>query len=369
MNDLGGHGPIIIATLWIETAIALAFVCMRLWTRIMINRAVGWDDYLISFSCLMLIPYAASITVAALKGLGQHTSKLPLDDIMYSIRAEVIGQTFGLVGIATSKASVAAFLLRITIIKWHKWVLYFTLLSVSTTCFLCALFDFIRCDPIESIWNVMIPRTCWMSANGLVNLSLVTGTISATADFVLAILPWFILWNLQMKRKEKNFIAASMSLGVFAGICSIIRTILVKPISEGTDYSYETVSLILWNSTELMVTILCATIPTLRPLYKQFIRPFSRSIDRRQSYRLDSNLPKNEALKFTPYTYSSKASVVVGHRDTDARSTKTSLGRRGEGSEGSIVCTDVVNIEFEERAQPYTPNNRSKRTCQNWETR
>jgi hypothetical protein len=52
MNDLGGYGPIIIATLWTEAAIALVFVCMRLWTRITINRAVGWDDYLISFSCV-----------------------------------------------------------------------------------------------------------------------------------------------------------------------------------------------------------------------------------------------------------------------------------------------------------------------------
>ena len=52
MNNLGGYGPIIIITLWTETAIALVFVCMRLWTRITINRAVGWDDYLIAFSCV-----------------------------------------------------------------------------------------------------------------------------------------------------------------------------------------------------------------------------------------------------------------------------------------------------------------------------
>jgi hypothetical protein len=52
MDDLGGYGPIMIATLWTEAGIALVFVCMRLWTRIRINRVVGWDDYLIAFSCV-----------------------------------------------------------------------------------------------------------------------------------------------------------------------------------------------------------------------------------------------------------------------------------------------------------------------------
>ena len=50
MGELGGYGPTIIATLWAETALALVFVCMRLWTRIRINKIAGWDDYLISLS-------------------------------------------------------------------------------------------------------------------------------------------------------------------------------------------------------------------------------------------------------------------------------------------------------------------------------
>ncbi|CZR68799.1 related to integral membrane protein pth11 [Phialocephala subalpina] len=360
MDDLGGYGPIIIVTLWTETAIALIFMCMRLWTRIKINRVVGWDDYLISFSCIMLIPYATAVTLAALKGLGRHSSELTLDHFIYIVRAEVIGQTFGIVGIATSKASVAAFLLRITIVNWHKWVLYIVLLSVSTSCFLCALFDYIRCEPIESIWNPTIESKCWMSAGGFTTLSLVVGVISAAADFVLAILPWFILWNLQMKRKEKTLIASSMSLGLF-----IIRTSTLERIAGGTDYSYETVGLILWNSTELTVTILCATIPTLRPLYKQILRHASKSKDRRQSYRLGDGPPKNEASQSTRYT--SKASVVGGQRDIDDRSDKSIFGHRGDVSNGNIVCTDVVYIEFEERSEPHTPSSWSKRGCKNWE--
>jgi hypothetical protein len=125
----------------------------------------------------------------------------------------------------------------------------------------------------------------------------------------------------------------------------------------------ETVGLILWNSTELTVTILCATIPTLRPLYKQLLRLSLDSKDRRRSYRLGDRQPKSSAAQFTPYT--SKASVAVGQKDTDARSNKRILGH---GGDGSIVCTDVVYVEFEERSEPYTPSIwSSKRSCRNWE--
>lgn len=41
----------------------------------------------------MLIPYASAVTVAALKGLGRHSSELTLDHFIYAVRAEVIGQT------------------------------------------------------------------------------------------------------------------------------------------------------------------------------------------------------------------------------------------------------------------------------------
>lgn len=37
---------------------------------------------------------------------------------------------------------------------------------------------------------------------------------SAVTDFVLALLPWKVVWKLQMKRKERFGVAIAMSLGV-----------------------------------------------------------------------------------------------------------------------------------------------------------
>lgn len=48
--------------------------------------------------------------------------------------------------------------------------------------------------------------------------------ICIAVDFFFAGFPWIFIWNLNMARKEKLTIALSLSLGFFAAICGIIRT-------------------------------------------------------------------------------------------------------------------------------------------------
>ncbi len=86
-------------------------------------------------------------------------------------------------------------------------------------------------------------------------------------DFVLAILPWPVVMGLNMKRKEKITIACGLSLGVFAGACSIVRTVELRTLSSKENYVYDTAPMLLWSSSEICLTIICACIPVLRPLY------------------------------------------------------------------------------------------------------
>jgi hypothetical protein len=73
--------------------------------------------------------------------------------------------------------------------------------------------------------------------------------------------------GLNVKRKEKITIACGLSLGVFAGACSIVRTIELQSLSSIENYVYDTASMLLWSSSEVCLTIVCACIPVLRPLY------------------------------------------------------------------------------------------------------
>lgn len=86
-------------------------------------------------------------------------------------------------------------------------------------------------------------------------------------DFVLAILPWPVVMGLNMKRKEKTTIACGLSLGVFAGACSVVRTVELRTLSSRANYVHDTSPMLLWSSSEICLSIVCACIPVLRPLY------------------------------------------------------------------------------------------------------
>lgn len=84
-------------------------------------------------------------------------------------------------------------------------------------------------------------------------------------------------------------------------MCGIIRTYELQGLSAQSDYSYgnlpnspplnprtltplaaETVSLVIWSASELLITIICANIPMLRPLWSKLLGGSS-------TYRSDGN--------------------------------------------------------------------------------
>ncbi|GME34560.1 hypothetical protein GTA08_BOTSDO12163 [Neofusicoccum parvum] len=239
MKTLGGLGPTIIGVMLGQSFLAMLFVFPRLYTKARINRSMGWDDHMATFSWVMLLCYSAVCSHAATEGYGQHAEALGGKQAALAAKITIIGQTFCIIGIATSKACVAFFLLRIVIFTWHKIVLWACVVAATVICVLCALFDFIRCDPIKGVWDPTVKAKCWMGTEAFTNLSVGVGVTSVICDFVLAFLPWAILWNLNMKKKEKRLIGISMSLGVFAGASGIARAIELKRLSGRADYTCE----------------------------------------------------------------------------------------------------------------------------------
>ncbi|TGO37665.1 hypothetical protein BHYA_0092g00480 [Botrytis hyacinthi] len=332
---IAGKGPTIVVVMWTETVVALIAIGLRLYTKGFITRNVGFDDYLIIVSWFMLMPYTAACTAAANQGFGQHSSDLTIEAFANATRSEIIGQTFCIIGIATSKASASVSLLRLAVVEWHKWILYITMFAVTGIAVICALFDFIRCDPIAHVWNPYIPAKCWVSTEQFTAISITVGVTSAAADLILAALPWIILRKLSMKKKEKVLITLSMSLGIFAMVCGVIRTVNLNGLSSRSDYSYETIGLILWSSTELMITILTATIPTYRPLYK-VLRGSLSSTGRRSSrgYRLDNleeegkkDLPPPAVKRRPKNDTTLMATAMSDDEHNDYHSERAMLGR------------------------------------------
>ena len=185
MVEIRQLGPVVIGVMWAETIVALPFVALRLFCRAKIHKGgLGWDDgfMLASWVChhryalkalanshfqLLFVAYSGACTAATRWGFGVHMAELKMVQFAEANKLEIVGQTMLIAAIATSKMSIAVFLLRIAVKTWQRMVLYASIVSLCIICFLCAALNFFQCNPIRHVWNPTVPAKCWMSVTPL----------------------------------------------------------------------------------------------------------------------------------------------------------------------------------------------------------
>ncbi|KAJ5875695.1 uncharacterized protein N7473_013042 [Penicillium subrubescens] len=262
------RAPLLQGVMWTMAIVPLVFVLMRLYVRVVMKRVFGWDDFIIIVATGCLIAYAAVCHVAATIGLGRHLTVVLEENPNHVIDVALlcdIGEALAIMACTLGKTSFAVTLLRIVVHRWMIIVLWFVIVTMNLVNVLAALFIFVQCKDPRHLWNSAIPSECW-PADVFTHFSLFVGAYSGAQDFVLALLPWTLVWNLQMKKKEKTGIAFAMSLGVFAGAASIVKTTYLVALSEKADFTWELAPLLYWAAVEDGLAITAAAISTLKPL-------------------------------------------------------------------------------------------------------
>ena len=123
------------------------------------------------------------------------------------------------------------------------------------------IFGLAKCTPFEKVYRSNTPGTCW-DKNKLGKFQLFAAYYSAILDFVLAFIPWQILKDLTMKRREKIGVAVAMSLGAVAGATGIVKSVMVVHMTD-PDITYSRVDLTIWTLAEPAVSIMAISIPVL----------------------------------------------------------------------------------------------------------
>jgi hypothetical protein len=169
-------------------------------------------------------------------------------------------------------------------------------------------------------------------------------------DFVLAILPWPVVMGLNMKRKEKITIACGLSLGVFAGACSIVRTAELRSLASKANYVYDTAPMLLWSSSEICLSIICACIPVLRPLYVRIVYGSKGDSSGGRSYQLHefSHSKKESMGKSFGKKGSSNSRVYMG---PGASALQTTVKMGSDNASEETILRECHKYDVPERAR------------------
>ena len=210
-DDNQGGG--IIASEVITTFLASFTVALRFATRIWIVRNVGWDDYSILFAAFGKIIGAGLVFVEVHYGFGRHEVELTrwqYTEFMKYSYGEWI-QTFQT--LMLTKISICFFLLRIPVQKHLIRPIQGAIIVLVVSNVILTLLWVLQCNPTARAWNKQTPGSCFTDGQ-LQRIIISQALISIISDFMLALFPIFLLWNVQIAPRIKAGLCALMALGL-----------------------------------------------------------------------------------------------------------------------------------------------------------
>lgn len=164
-------------------------------------------------------------------GYGKHSWDVTLPDVQAVQPLALTRATFIVTAAVWSKTSFAITVYRLSSRK-VKWLLIFIVVSMNLAMGLGCIFSWVTCHPTRKAWDPVVEGTCWsietlnkysifssctllfpITNNAMILLTRFLA-YSGTMDFVLAVLPWTLLWNVQMRTKEKVGVLLAMSMGI-----------------------------------------------------------------------------------------------------------------------------------------------------------
>ncbi|CAM1504640.1 Fc.00g022310.m01.CDS01 [Cosmosporella sp. VM-42] len=351
MGAYGGRGPAVIGVLWTQSVVASIIVLLRVYTRKVILRSVGWDDLFLLITIILLTVYAALMSVSSAYGMGRHRAELSHSDYVLAMKYEVIGQGVSIFNLSMSKAAVGFFILRIARQMRYKVLIWFCIISNAILVAWTTIAIFIQCIPSEKIWDSTVSGNCWLD---FFKVGITASAYAVVIDFTLALAPVFILWNLKMKRKDKFLAMFGLSLGVFAGICGILRTTTLTSLKSLDEYLYDTVDMHIYSSTENFVSAICASIPVLRPLWLR-LRGFGSTNDpySERTYQTNrTSIPDRESTLVSDGRQMTATSIFAdrhGFGSMHDNGSEETILREMHGQNGHVFCRTEISVNYSSR--------------------
>ena len=160
-------------------------------------------------------------------GTGRHYQDLTTENIARARHCWYLCYLFYSVSMMTIKVSIGFMLLRVSFKKIHVWILYgaiFVTIVASGTFFFVCLF---QCSPVWYMWDKTAEGKC-VNGTVIAALSYVYSGFSILSDFTFAIIPGFVVWELQLKRRAKFALLPLIIMGCIASSAVIARIPFLK---------------------------------------------------------------------------------------------------------------------------------------------
>ncbi|KAK6596266.1 hypothetical protein ACHAP3_000374 [Botrytis cinerea] len=260
----------IITVVTVGLFFSLLSVGLRCYTRIFVSRTFGSDDYWI---LLGLVAYTVTSALSYLGvhyGIGVHATQLTYDQLIGAAKYQVLVELCYILCTAIIKTSVGLLLLRITSVKtFYKYLIWISLVIIWIWSIVTFVISCVQCRPLKASWDPLTPGVC-LEPRIIANFAYAISAETIFFDWLFALLPIPMLWDIKMSLRLKFSIMFILGLGIVASIATIIRLKYLVAFLNVTDSLYSIAPVFVWSTIEIALGIVAASTATLRPLLRSW---------------------------------------------------------------------------------------------------
>ncbi|CZR60673.1 related to L-fucose permease [Phialocephala subalpina] len=261
--------------------LATVFVVSRLISRFGILRSRTPDDYVMILAWFIAFGLSFSIDWGTLKGLGRHDADIP-ESWLPSLRSSEYAFTILYnPSLMATKTSILIFYLRLTKNTQHimRIASYITLAVVNIAGVVLTFLNAFQCSPVSAAYD---PKQTSNKCISITTLYLCSAPVNIITDLAILVLPIPVLTGVRLPQRQKTVLVFTFTLGVFVTIVDVIRIYYLQQavdnqvmahqqLGTGTDFTWNASTALMWSAVEVNVGIICACIPTLKPLVKRIL--------------------------------------------------------------------------------------------------
>ena len=182
-----------------------------------------------------------------------------------------------------TKTSILIFYLRMSrnTQKVLRVASYATLALVNIAGVVLTFLNAFQCSPVSAAYDLQRTNnnsTCI----SIVTLYLASAPVNIITDLAILVLPIPVLTGMRLPQRQKTVLVVTFTLGIFVTIVDVVRIYYLQQAADdsevahtrlgsGTDFAYNASIALMWSAVEVNVGIICACIPTLKPLIKRIL--------------------------------------------------------------------------------------------------
>ncbi|OBU00594.1 hypothetical protein VE01_01208 [Pseudogymnoascus verrucosus] len=285
--NLSDRNTTILIVTIVTVSVATVLIAGRLISRAVIVKHITFDDYLIVIGWILSLGASVVVVFATGKGLGKPDARikdewvLPLKKCIYAF--SVLYNP----ALVATKSSLLVFYLRLSRVtnKLFRIISYAALVLVNAGGLVLTLLYIFQCRPVSKTFNV---HNDLAKCIPIITLYLTSTPITIVTDVIILVLPIPMLTGIHMPRRQKNILVFTFALGIFVMIVDVIRVYFLQQamidvssltasptstigLGDEKDYAFIVSYSLMWTAVEVNIGIVCACIPTLKPIVKRIL--------------------------------------------------------------------------------------------------